>query len=89
MGVARCKVGSCGLPPAAAPPTAFTFGDGGIASPSLGVLAPLALPPPMAGLSKGAGEFIMGVFIMGTGLWFAGVTVGGAGGGVSREGMGA
>lgn len=83
IGVARCKVGSCGLPPAAAPPTALTFGDGGIASPSLGVLAPLARPPPIAGLSRGAGEFIMG-----TGLGFAGMTVGGAGGGVSREGIG-
>jgi hypothetical protein len=74
IGVARCKVGSCGLPPNAGPPTAFTLGDGGIASPSLGVLAPLDLPPPRAGLSRGAGAFIIGIE-----FGFAGVTVGGGG----------
>lgn len=81
IGVDKCKV-SCGRPTGAAPPTGFTLGDGGIASPSLGVLAPLDLAPPIAGLRRGAGAFIMGI-----GLGFAGVTVGGVGS--SREGVGA
>lgn len=59
MGVARCRVGSCGRPPAA--PTALTLGDGGMANPSLGVRAPLALPPARAGLRRGAGEDIRGI----------------------------
>jgi hypothetical protein len=40
-----------------APPTAFTLGDGGMASPSLGVRVPLLdLAPGMAGRRRGAGE---------------------------------
>ncbi len=63
IGVARCNVGSCGRPGAAAPapPTGFTLGDGGIASPNLGVRAPPGLPPPRAGRSKGAGEDMVGM----------------------------
>lgn len=69
IGVATCTV-SCGrdAPPAGAP-TGFTLGEGGIASPSLGVRAPLGLPPARAG-RRGPGEAdMMGI----------GVDVGGGG----------
>lgn len=41
--------------------TGFAFGEGGIARPNLGVLAPPALRPPgIGGRSKGAGDDILG-----------------------------
>lgn len=57
MGVARCSVGSVGRAgaAAAAAPTGLTFGEGGMASPSLGARAPPGLAPGIAGRSRGAG----------------------------------
>lgn len=62
MGVARCRVGSGGLVGGwiAWLPTGLTFGDGGIASPSLGGARPPGRLPGMAGRRRGAGEFMMG-----------------------------
>lgn len=73
MGVAICRTGSGGLEgiwsfggicsfggPAGGPPTGFTFGEGGIASPRRGVRAPPPRAPGMAGRSNGAGEDIKG-----------------------------
>lgn len=62
MGVARCSVGSGGLAAAGCPgwaPTALTFGEGGIARPSLGVRAPPRAPG-MAGRRRGTGDAIWG-----------------------------
>lgn len=60
MGVARCNVGRGGLEGAATGcpwlPRALALGDGGIASPSLGVRPPPLLAPGMAGRRRGTGE---------------------------------
>jgi hypothetical protein len=54
MGVARLSVGSGGLEEPVAP-RGLAFGEGGIASPSLGVRAPPGRPP-MAGRREGGAE---------------------------------
>ena len=73
MGVANCSRGSEGLEDIApgickdraagcGPPlTGLAFGEGGMASPNLGVLMPLFCRlPGIGGRSKGAGEDILG-----------------------------
>ena len=72
MGVASCNRGREGLepicpgickdrPPGCGPLlTGLTFGEGGIARPNLGVLAPPFRLPGIGGRSKGAGEDILG-----------------------------
>ena len=72
IGVANCNLGSDGLDPiapgicserpaGAGPPlTGLTLGEGGMASPNLGVLAPLWRPPGIGGRNNGAGEDIAG-----------------------------
>jgi hypothetical protein len=73
IGVASCKRGKDGLdpiapgicsvrPPGAGPPlTGLTLGEGGMASPNLGVLAPLFWRlPGIGGRSSGAGEDMAG-----------------------------
>ena len=80
MGVARCRVGSCGRDgPGCGAPTGLTVGDGGMARPSLGVRPPLGRVPARAGRSRGAGADIMG-----TGLL---VLAGGGGAGASSVGI--
>jgi hypothetical protein len=72
MGVASCNRGSDGLdgicpgickvkpPGCGPPPKGFTLGEGGIARPSLGVLAPpFCRLPGIGGRSKGAGDDIL------------------------------
>ncbi len=76
IGVATLSLGSWrrGCPGCT---TGFTFGDGGMANPSLGVRAPPGREPGIAGRRSGAGEFIIGTLLgvkMGADAW-AGVDV--------------
>lgn len=54
-GICKDKAPGCGPPL-----TGLTFGEGGMARPNLGVLAPLFRLPGIGGRSKGAGDDILG-----------------------------
>jgi hypothetical protein len=61
IGVARCRIGRGGRLDWLPAPSGFTFGEGGMASPSRGVRAPLEeRAPGMAGRRRGTGLDMFG-----------------------------